>query len=257
MENVLKENDRLLTKALSVEIVNIVVHDCMNRDTVSSSESAPTFVELFEINELKVQERKVERDVEEIEMLNIELDHRVTKLVTENEQLKQTYKQMYDSIKSLRVRSKDQCDDLINQVNLKSAKIFDLNASVQEKVLVNTALKKSLSKLKGKEVINVAVPLHSIDPELLKIDVAPLALKLRKNRTVHTDYIRHTQEEAATLKGIVESERLFNPLNTSLDYACKYTKCIQEFLNILQQTCPCITDLGSKLVAVTSKNKNK
>nr|GEY72613.1 hypothetical protein [Tanacetum cinerariifolium] len=30
MENVLKENDRLLTHALSVEIVNIVVNDCMN-----------------------------------------------------------------------------------------------------------------------------------------------------------------------------------------------------------------------------------
>nr|GEY10454.1 hypothetical protein [Tanacetum cinerariifolium] len=30
MENVLKENDRLLTQALSVEIVNIVIHDCMN-----------------------------------------------------------------------------------------------------------------------------------------------------------------------------------------------------------------------------------
>nr|GFB55211.1 hypothetical protein [Tanacetum cinerariifolium] len=63
------------------------------RDTVSSSESAPTFAELFEINELKAQiqekhtvilklkeklksfsgdvkERKVERDVAEIETLN-------------------------------------------------------------------------------------------------------------------------------------------------------------------------------------------
>nr|GFC37301.1 hypothetical protein [Tanacetum cinerariifolium] len=30
MENVLQENDRLLTQALSVEIVNIIVHDCMN-----------------------------------------------------------------------------------------------------------------------------------------------------------------------------------------------------------------------------------
>nr|GFA64764.1 hypothetical protein [Tanacetum cinerariifolium] len=89
MENVLKENDRLLTQALSVEI----------RDTVSSSESALTFAELFEINELKAQvqekdtvilklkekiksfsgdvkERKVERDVEEIETLNLELDHK-------------------------------------------------------------------------------------------------------------------------------------------------------------------------------------
>nr|GEY91848.1 retrovirus-related Pol polyprotein from transposon TNT 1-94 [Tanacetum cinerariifolium] len=165
-------------------------------------------------------ERKVKREIEEIETLNIELDHRVKKLVVENEHLKQTYKQLYDSIKPSRIRSKEQCDDLITQVNLKSAKIFDLNASLQEKVLVITALKESLSKLKGKDVVNEAIPLHSINPKLLKIDVAPLPLKLRKNRTVHTDYIRHTQEEAATLREIVKSERLLNPLITSLDYAC-------------------------------------
>nr|GFB45732.1 integrase, catalytic region, zinc finger, CCHC-type, peptidase aspartic, catalytic [Tanacetum cinerariifolium] len=108
----------------------------------------------------------------------------------ENEHLKQTYKQLYDSIKPSRVRSKER------------------------------SLKQSLSKLKGKDVVNEAVPLHFIDPELLKIDVAPLAPKLHKNRTIHTNYIRHTQEKAATLKEIVESERLLNPLNTSLDYAC-------------------------------------
>nr|GEW87497.1 hypothetical protein [Tanacetum cinerariifolium] len=41
-----------------------------------------------------VKERKVKREIEEIETLNIELDHRVTKLVAENEHLKQTYKQL-------------------------------------------------------------------------------------------------------------------------------------------------------------------
>nr|GFC83773.1 hypothetical protein [Tanacetum cinerariifolium] len=110
----------LLTQALSVEIVNIVVHDnvkfdCLNRDTVSSPESAPTFAELFEINDLKAQiqekdtvilklkeklksfsgdvkERKVKREVEEIKTLNLELDHKVTKLAAENKHLKQTYK---------------------------------------------------------------------------------------------------------------------------------------------------------------------
>nr|GFA38112.1 hypothetical protein [Tanacetum cinerariifolium] len=35
MENVLKENDRLLTQALSVEIVNIVVHDYVNLDCLN------------------------------------------------------------------------------------------------------------------------------------------------------------------------------------------------------------------------------
>nr|GEV96535.1 hypothetical protein [Tanacetum cinerariifolium] len=174
-----------------------------------------------------VKERKVKRELEEIETLNIELDHKVSKLVAENENLKQTYKQLYDSIKSSRVRSKEK------------------------------SLKETLSKLKGKVVVTEAVSLHPIDPELLKIDVAPLAPKLRKNRTVHTDYLRHTQEETTTLREIIESERLLNPLNTSLDYVCKYTKRIQELLLILQQTCPCITDLGAKLVAVTPKNKDK
>nr|GEX74128.1 hypothetical protein [Tanacetum cinerariifolium] len=166
-----------------------------------------------------VNERKVKREVEEIETLNIELDHKVTKLIAENEHLKQTYKQLYDSIKSSRVRSKEQCDDLINKVNLKSAEVSYLNASLQEKVLVITALKETISNLKGKKVVTEAVSLNPIEPDLLKIDVAPLALKFRKNRTTHTDYIRHTQEEAATLREIVESEKLLNPLNTSLDYA--------------------------------------
>nr|GFA00436.1 retrovirus-related Pol polyprotein from transposon TNT 1-94 [Tanacetum cinerariifolium] len=151
-----------------------------------------------------VKETKVESKVEEVETQNLELDHRVTKLTAENNHLKQTYKQLFDSIKSSRVQSKEQCDDLINKVNLKSVEVADLNASLLEKVLV---------------------------------DVVPLVPKLRKNRTAHIDYIKHTLEEAATLRELVESERLLSPLNTSLVYACKYTRRIQELLMILQQTC--------------------
>nr|GEX71208.1 reverse transcriptase zinc-binding domain-containing protein [Tanacetum cinerariifolium] len=158
MESVLKENDRLLKHALGVDIVNIVVEGY--RDNVSSSESAPTFAELFETNELKAQiqekdtvilklKEKIkslcaddkESKVEDIETQNLELDHRVTKLTAKKNHLKQTYKQLFDSIKSSRVQSKEQCDDLINQVNLKSVEVADLNASLQERVLVITALK--------------------------------------------------------------------------------------------------------------------
>nr|GFC21600.1 hypothetical protein [Tanacetum cinerariifolium] len=168
-----------------------------------------------------VKDTNLKRDVQETANLNIELDHKVTKLAAKNKHLKQTYKQLYDSIKSSRVRSKEQCDDLINKVNLKSAEVSDLNASLQEKVLVITALKEQLNKLKGKAVVTEVVSLNPIDPELLKVDVTPLVPKLRKNRTTHTDYIRHTQEEVATLRKIVESKRLLSPLNTSLVYACK------------------------------------
>nr|GFA08673.1 hypothetical protein [Tanacetum cinerariifolium] len=74
---------------------------------------------------------------------------------------------------------------------------------------------RNLRKLKGKAVIS-----HPIDPEMLKVDVAPLAPKLWNNRTVHSDYLKHTQEETATLREIVKQGRSLNPLNTSLDYAC-------------------------------------
>nr|GEZ02246.1 hypothetical protein [Tanacetum cinerariifolium] len=112
------------------------------------------------------KERKVESKVEDIETQNLELDHRVTKLTAENNHLKQTYKQLFDSIKSSRVQSKEQCDDLINKVNLKSVKVADLNASLQEKVLVITTLKE---QLKGKALLSKAVSLNPIDPALLQI----------------------------------------------------------------------------------------
>nr|GFC31710.1 hypothetical protein [Tanacetum cinerariifolium] len=160
----------LESHCISLEVNNQLNTEIFQRDTVSSSERAPTFAELFEINELKAQiqendtvilklkeklksfsgdvkEKTEEREVEEIETQNLELDHKVTKLAAENEHLKQTYKQLFDSIKSLRVQSKEQCDDLINKVNLKSVEIFDLNANLREKVLVITALKE---QLKGK-----------------------------------------------------------------------------------------------------------
>nr|GEZ97282.1 hypothetical protein [Tanacetum cinerariifolium] len=222
-DTLLQKYHTLEKHCITLEVNNQTNTKICQRDTWSSQESAPTFAELFEINNLKAQaqakdtvifilkeklnflngdvkDRNVKQDVKEIETLNIELDHK-------------------------------------------------------EKVLVITALKAQLSKLKGKAVLTEAVSLNPIDPELLKVDVAPLVQKLRKNRTAHTDYIRHTREEAATLREIAESERLFSPLNTSLVYACKYTRRIQELLMILQQTYPCLTNLGAKLVVVAPNNK--
>nr|GEX88188.1 hypothetical protein [Tanacetum cinerariifolium] len=95
------------------------------------------------------------------------------------------------------------------------------------------SLKDTLSKLKGKAAVNETVTLHPIDLELLKIDVATLAPKLQNNRTAHNDYLKHTQEETATLREIVENERLLNPLNTSLDYAC-CPNCSLKFLGTVK-----------------------
>ncbi|GKF32684.1 hypothetical protein Tco_0102482, partial [Tanacetum coccineum] len=166
-----------------------------------------------------INEDKVKKDIEEIETINIELDHRVSKLIAENEHLKQTYKQLYDSIKPTRIRSKEQCDALVSQVNQKSIEIFDVNVSLQEKDLVITAFKDELRKLKGKDTADNVVPKYTIAPEMLKIDVEYLNPRLLHNMSAHSDYLKHTQEEAVILREIVEQGKLQNPLNTSLDSA--------------------------------------
>ncbi|GJY12498.1 retrovirus-related pol polyprotein from transposon TNT 1-94 [Tanacetum coccineum] len=170
-----------------------------------------------------MNEDKIKKDLEEIETINIELDHRVSKLIAENEHLKQTYKQLYDSIKPARIRSKEQCDDLINQVNLKSVEISDLNASLQEKVLEIIALKDDLTKLKGKTLVDNAVMKHTIDLEMLKIDVEPITPKLLNKKTAHYAYIKYTQEEAIVLRVLVEHVKSKYPLDHSLESALAVT----------------------------------
>ncbi|GJR60755.1 hypothetical protein Tco_1502917 [Tanacetum coccineum] len=258
---------------ISLEVDNQLNQEIFQKDNYVSNQSAPSFDQYFELNELKAQsqekdtvikklkerikslsgkmnEDKIKNDLEEIETINIELDHRVSKLIAKNEHLKQTYKQLYDSIKPTRIRSKEQCDDLINQVNLKSVEISDLNASLQEKVLVITALKDDLRKLKGKAVVDNFVTKHTIDLEMLKIDVEPVTSKLLNKRTAHSA-IKHTQEEAAVLRDLVEHVKANYPLDYSLECAFRYTKLIQELLTNISKTCPSINNSGEKLVAVT------
>nr|GEV70831.1 hypothetical protein [Tanacetum cinerariifolium] len=200
-DKLFKHYTTLEKHCISLEVDTQLKQEIFQRNNSFSQQSAPTFDQLFEINDLKAQsqekdmvlmklkegikslsgnvkEEKIKRELEEIETINIELDQKVTKLVTENKHLKQTHKQLYDSNKSSHVRSKEQCDDLIKHVIIKSVENSDLNASLQKNVLVLEALKDTLSKLKGKVVVNEAITLHLIDPKLLKIDVATLAPKL-------------------------------------------------------------------------------
>ncbi|GJR45566.1 hypothetical protein Tco_1313669 [Tanacetum coccineum] len=150
---------------------------CKNQD-------APEFCEFFEINDLKAQlqakttlicnlknqiksvkeasnEAKVKHEIDVLETINIELESSVAKLLAENEKLnkenehlKQTYKELYDSIKKTRIQTKDHNDSLIAQVNSKTVENADLKAQIQEKVFANVALKNELRKLKGNSAAN-------------------------------------------------------------------------------------------------------
>nr|GEW31703.1 hypothetical protein [Tanacetum cinerariifolium] len=126
-----------------------------------------------------------------------------------------------------------------------------------EKGLIIAALKDELRKLKGKSLVDNVVTTYNITLEMLKIDVEPIAPRSLNNKTAHSDYLRLTQEHAVILREVVEQRKSQNPLNNSLDSACKYTKRIHELLIIIRQTCPGNNNSNDKLVAVTTKNKDK
>nr|GEX97865.1 hypothetical protein [Tanacetum cinerariifolium] len=109
-------------------------------------------------------------------------------LVGELSEVQNVFHQMKQAVEQHRVESKT-FQVKMNKVLNKSERLLE-----QEKVLVITALKDNLRKLKGKAIVDEAVISYPIDQEMMKVDVAPLAPKLQNNRTVHSDYLKHTQE---------------------------------------------------------------
>ncbi|GJV98582.1 retrovirus-related pol polyprotein from transposon TNT 1-94 [Tanacetum coccineum] len=127
-------------------------------------------------------------------------------------------------IRKLKERTKSLSEN-VNDDNVKKDmdEIETLNIELDHrgKALIITTLKNDLRKLKGKALVDNDVTKHTIDPEILKMDVETISPKLLNNRTAHSDYLRHTQEQAAILREVVEQGKSQNPLNNSLDSALK------------------------------------
>ncbi|GJR06892.1 retrovirus-related pol polyprotein from transposon TNT 1-94 [Tanacetum coccineum] len=158
------------------------------------------------------------------------------------------------------VRHKEQCDSLINKLNLKSVENKDLKARIQDKVSVITSLKNNLRKIKGKEIVENVVHTPSattITPGMFKLDLVQLPPRLLQNRDVHIDYLRHTQEQSNTLRELVDQAKAKQPLDRELDFSCKDATRIQELLVYVQDTCLIAVTPSTKKVAVSPMNNVK
>ncbi|GJZ44468.1 retrovirus-related pol polyprotein from transposon TNT 1-94 [Tanacetum coccineum] len=211
----------ICNKCLELEAELIKQHNMVEKikifqkDNTSVNQTEPSFDQLFALNNLKAElqakdttieklkanikrlnktstTNSVKKDIDEIETINIELEHRVTKLIAENEHLKQTYKQLYDSIKPSRVQAKEHAESLVNQLNQK--------------------------KFKGKDIVDNAAQASNattIAPGMYKLDPVTLAPKDKNNRETHIYYLKHTMEQAAILREIVEQSKSLNPLDSA------------------------------------------
>ncbi|GKB07603.1 retrotransposon protein, putative, ty1-copia subclass [Tanacetum coccineum] len=100
--------------------------------------------------------------------------------------------------------------------------INDLNAQLQAKESSISKLRAHIATLKGKNVSDNNEPVNNasvIAPEMFRLDLEPLSLKLKNNREAHKDYIQKTKEHTDTLRRIVEQARKLNPIDPNLDYA--------------------------------------
>nr|GEU33979.1 putative ribonuclease H-like domain-containing protein [Tanacetum cinerariifolium] len=240
MNQVLNENERLLEQVINKDIVNIVVNYSVDSASVNMHECKKCLklkTELLNIKDFIGKETydKMENSVSNQSAPCFDQYFELNKLKAQSQEKDMVIRKLKERIKSL-------------SGNMNKDK---------EKDLVITTPKDELRKHKGKDLADNIVTKHTIAQKMLKVDVEPIAPKLLNNRTTHSDYLRHTQEQAMIIREVVEQGKSQNPLNNSLDSSCKYTKRIQELLIIIRQTCPSINNSSDKLVAVTPKNKGK
>ncbi|GJZ89115.1 retrovirus-related pol polyprotein from transposon TNT 1-94 [Tanacetum coccineum] len=187
----LKRYSQVEKHCISLELTMQLNQEIFQKESFTNNQNAFKIPEYFENNDLKAQlqakdtticklkehiksmrendkEEKVKHEIDEIETINIELEHSVAKLLSENkrlhkeiEQLKKIYKDQFDLIKKTRALSKEHDDSLIAQLNSKSME----NAN-----------------LKRKEVENASqIPIATtVAPGMFKLDLDPLAP--RKNK---------------------------------------------------------------------------
>ncbi|GJZ14931.1 integrase, catalytic region, zinc finger, CCHC-type containing protein [Tanacetum coccineum] len=172
-------------------------------------------------------------------------------LVDELSEVQNVFHQMEQAVEQHRLESKT-FEVKLNQV---------LNEN--ERLLEQVISKDIVNMIVNSSVDNASVNVHEcvkclkLETELLnKKDFVEKEIYDKLFKT-HSAYIKHTQEEAAVLKDLVDHVKANYPLDHTLDSACRYTKLIQDLLTNIGKTCPRINNSGEKLVVVTPKNKYK
>ncbi|GJQ97478.1 hypothetical protein Tco_0008617 [Tanacetum coccineum] len=186
----------------------------------------------------KSNEAKVKNDIDVTETINIELEHSVAKLLAENEQLhkekehlKQTYKDLFDSIKRTRVQTKDQNDSLMAQLNKKSNENVDFaKPSILEKPV--------LQPHRNKFVVRQPTAFKSERPKISKERFASqVDVSNDLSKPVTTHYLPKRREYAPT--------KPHNMIATSSSrYSLKYRYIIQSYKGRTQSLVPEKTDIS-------------
>ncbi|GJZ31837.1 retrovirus-related pol polyprotein from transposon TNT 1-94, partial [Tanacetum coccineum] len=195
-------------------------------------QEAPDFNSFFKIKNLEHQIQEKDNVIRNLKVLVANVNDRscepynakdVTALIEQNdcvrvelENVKQYYKELYDSIKITRTHTSEKTSTMLNEIE-------SLKAQLRSKESCFTS-----------DYVKPKV----LAPGMYAIDVKPIPHPLKNNRSAHLNYISHLKESVETVREIVEEARVVKPLDNALNYACQYTKLSQELLEYVIGTCP-------------------
>ncbi|GJS03924.1 hypothetical protein Tco_0320432 [Tanacetum coccineum] len=223
---------KLEREYLNMQLKYQHLQESFDNKNSQASQEAPDFRSFFKIKNLEHQIQEKDNVIRQLKdrVANVNDSSRVpynaidvTALVEQNdcyrvelEKVKQHYKEMYDSIKITRAHTSEKTSTMLNEIESLKA------------------------QLRSKEpcVTSDYVKPKVLAPGMYAIDVKPIPHPLKNNRSAHLNYISHLKESVETVREIVEEARVVKPQDSSLNYACKYTKLSQELLECVIGTCP-------------------
>ncbi|GJV59869.1 retrovirus-related pol polyprotein from transposon TNT 1-94 [Tanacetum coccineum] len=222
----LKRFFELEQHCISLEIAMRLNKEFFQKTNTSVNQTEPSFDQLFELNNLKAELQAKDMTIKKLKAHIKRINETSTS---------ESVKKDFDEIETINIQ---------------------LEYRVTRLIAENEHLKKR--KLKGKDIVaNAAQMLNAatIALEMYKLDPIILAPQVKNNRETYKYYLKHTMEQAAILREVVEQAKSRNPLDTASYSACVYVKLIQEFLSYVRDTCLDIHKPSEKLVAVICINK--
>ncbi|GJU09527.1 hypothetical protein Tco_1131923 [Tanacetum coccineum] len=237
------DNDRLLDHIICQDVINIVMHDDFVSEIVLPAN----------------HKCLVDGNLESKRLIQ-ENDHLFELLLSQD--IVHIYVNSLATLTNYAKMEQDYIDEYNENLVLK-AELAKKEQMVENKILMKFLLNNiSLNNRNAPEILEF----FKINEWQAKLDAKDVSIaNLRKHieslkgkNVVEKDATPNkAKENTNILWELVEHARALKPLNSDLDYACKYAKLIQEVLIYITATCPSLTKPSEKLVAITPLNKNK
>nr|GEW45276.1 hypothetical protein [Tanacetum cinerariifolium] len=234
---------------------------------------------IFDELEAKVDQNAVNRKCDETEQKNILiandtliancLSKEVFYLATNSDLNVSRFSEMHDAHTLVQARclkleselsklkdkiQKDDHDVMITQLTEKVSVLQEQNELFR---VENAKVKQHYKELYDSIKITHSVTPKVLAPGMYAINVEPIPPRLRNNREIHLDYLKHLKKSVETLREIVEEVKVERPLDRSLASAYLYTKHSQELLEYMIGTCPKDFNKRDKKQATTLLNRKK